>query len=94
MSLSRVGRTNDYRLGLVQVVDDAVGELEVGLDERGRREREPLVQADILVAVGVEDLKELERRVADVLDVVACVWSVSKGLEECMRRHVPNEAGM
>ena len=48
-----------------------VVEVERGLDHVGRREREPLVQADILEGISLEDLKEAEGRVANVLDVVA-----------------------
>ena len=60
-------------LGLIELGDRAVRQLEVLLDERGRREREPLREADVLEPVRVEDLEEAQRRVARVLDVVACV---------------------
>ena len=46
-----IRRTNDDRLGLVQVVDDSVGEVQVSLDEIRRRQRQPLTQADVLVAI-------------------------------------------
>ena len=87
--MSGVRGANNNRLRLVQVIDEAIRELKMGLDERRWRECKPLIQTDILVAVyanasvgftrklghgertGVEDLEELEGRVANVLDVVA-----------------------
>ena len=60
-------------LRLVELGDRAVRQLEVLLDERGRREREPLREANVLEPVRVEDLEEAQCRVARVLDVVACV---------------------
>ena len=46
-------------------------EVERSLDHVWRREGEPLVQADVLEGVGLEDLEEAESGVADVLNVVA-----------------------
>ena len=41
------------------------------LDHVRRSERKPLVQTDVLVHVGVEDLEVLHRGVASVLDVMS-----------------------
>ena len=89
LSVSRVRGTDNNCLRLVQVIDEAIGELKMGLNKRRWREGKPLVQTDVLVAVytnasvgstrklgqrgrtRVEDLEELEGRVANVLDVVA-----------------------
>ena len=67
-----VPASDNNTLRLVELGDCAVRQLEVLLDERGRREREPLREADVLEPVRVEDLEEAQRRVARVLDVVAC----------------------
>lgn len=45
--------------------------VDTNLDHIRRRQSEPLVQADVLVDVRLEDLEELEGGIADVLDVVS-----------------------
>lgn len=44
-------RTNDNRLGLVQVADDSVREVQMRLHELRRRQSQPLAQADVLVTI-------------------------------------------
>ena len=42
---------DDDSLGLVQVADEGVGEVQVSLDEVWRSQCQPLAQADVLVTV-------------------------------------------
>ena len=49
--LSRAHRANDDLLRLVQVVDEIVGEVEMGLYQRGRCQGEPLAERDVLELV-------------------------------------------
>lgn len=89
----RTGPADDHALRAVEPRNSRVGQLEVLLHKRGRRQREPLQrrrpdirraraaegfgraaylrEADILEDIRVEDLEELEGRVARVLDVMA-----------------------
>lgn len=88
----RPGPTDDNALRAVEPRNSRVGQLEVLLHKRGRRQREPLRkrcssirrvravagfgrahlgEADVLEDIRVEDLEELEGRVARVLDVMA-----------------------
>jgi len=43
----------------------------MGLDKLGWSQRKPVAEADVLKDVSLEDLEELQRRVARVLDVVS-----------------------
>ena len=63
---------DDNTLGPVEPRDRRVRQLEMLLHELGRREREPLREADVLEDVRVEDLEEPQRRVTRVLDIMAC----------------------
>lgn len=47
---------NDDLLRLAEAANGVVVDAEVRLDELGRREREPLAQADVGELVGLEDL--------------------------------------
>ena len=47
-SLRAGSGANDVLLGLVEMVNEVVAEVEVGLDNRRRSESEPLTQADVL----------------------------------------------
>ena len=56
-----------------------------GANECGRREREPLREADVLEPVRVENLEEAQRRVARVLNIVTCAVCQLPILVSCGR---------
>jgi hypothetical protein len=62
---------SDERLGLGQVGDHLVFQVEVGLDELGRKDAHPLAQLDVGEVIGAEHLEGDQRLVTGVLDVVA-----------------------
>lgn len=52
-------RSDDDCLGLVQIIDDIVWKLQVGLDKSGRSQSKPLSQADVLETICIYFVSEV-----------------------------------
>src|SRR5712672_1886537 len=62
---------DDRPLLLLQGPHDLLVQMEMGLDEFGWRQCQPLIERDIGKVVALEHLQEAQRGVARILDVVA-----------------------
>ena len=62
---------HDRVLFLLQCAHHLLIEFQMGLQQLGRRQRQPLVQRQVRIIAALEHLQEAQRRVAGVLDIMA-----------------------